>query len=169
MTAVLKALAAAKVEGKDIQTSDISVEPQYADDNGSGKPPRIISYQVNNTVSVIIRDIKNLGDVMDALIAQGANQLTGPNFSVENKDDALNKARAAAAEKAQKRAAIYAAAGMRHENKTPYLHFEQPCCGLPRPRFPMMGAMAMNAVQPVTPRRCPARSPPTSPSMLNTN
>jgi len=109
MDAVFKALTAAGIAAKDIQTSDMSVEPQYAQ-NITNKTPRIVAYQVNNNVSVIIRDIKNIGAVLDALIAQGANQLNGPEFSVENKSGALDQARKAAMEKAQKSAAVYAAA-----------------------------------------------------------
>jgi len=109
MDAVFKALTAAGIAAKDIQTSDMSVAPQYAQSDDK-KAPRIVAYQVNNNVSVIIRDIKNIGAVLDALIAQGANQLNGPEFSVEDRSGALDQARKAAMEKAQKSAVVYAAA-----------------------------------------------------------
>jgi uncharacterized protein YggE len=109
MDAVFKALTAAGIAAKDIQTADMSVEPQYAQ-SLTNKAPRIVAYQVNNNVSVTIRDIRNIGAALDALIAQGANQLNGPEFSVEDKAPALDQARKAAMEKAQKSAAVYAAA-----------------------------------------------------------
>lgn len=109
MDAVFKALTAAGIAAKDIQTSDMSVQPQYAQ-SASSKAPHIDSYQVTNNVSVVIRDMKNIGTVLDTLIANGANQLSGPDFSVEDKSPAMDQARQAAMEKAQKSASVYAAA-----------------------------------------------------------
>jgi hypothetical protein len=143
METVFKALKAAGVADKDIQTSNVSVEPRYAEDNNSNKAPRIISYEVNNTVSITIRDIKNIGNVLDALIAQGANQLNGPEFSVEDRSAALDQARKTALEKAQKSAAVYsAAAGLKIKRIISISELQ--CCEMPRPH-PMMRAMAMNA------------------------
>jgi len=109
MEAVFKALTAAGIASKDIQTSDMSVTPQYAQ-SLTNKAPRIEGYQITNNVSVVIRDIKNIGAVLDTLIANGANQLNGPDFSVEDKGPAMDQARKAAMEKAQKSASVYAAA-----------------------------------------------------------
>jgi len=109
MDAVYKALTAAGIAAKDIQTSDMSVTPQYAQ-SLTNKTPRITAYQVDNNVSVVIRNIKNIGAVLDALIANGANQLNGPEFSLEDKSPALDEARKSAMAKAQKSAAVYAAA-----------------------------------------------------------
>jgi hypothetical protein len=112
MGAVFKALKDAKIEEKDIQTSGVNINPQYV--YAANVSPRITGYQVNNDITAVVRDIKNIGPVLDALVAQGVNNLSGPSFSIENQDDALDKARKEAVEKAQKRARMYAdAAGLK--------------------------------------------------------
>lgn len=112
MDAVFKAMKAAGIADKDIQTSGINVSPQYAYKENAA--PRITGYQVNNEVSVKLHDLKAIGNVLDALIAQGANQINGPHFSVENPDVVLDAARKEAMAKVQKRAELYAtAAGLK--------------------------------------------------------
>src|SRR3546814_10242117 len=50
---------------KDIRTSGISVNPQY--EYGDNQPPTITGYQASNTVSIKVREIDKLGEVLDAL------------------------------------------------------------------------------------------------------
>lgn len=108
MNAVFAALKKVGVAEKDIQTSGINVNAQYNyQDNQS---PKVIGYQAVNNVNVRFRDLKNVGPILDTLVAQGANQLNGPNFTVENPDPLLDGARKEAVEKAKKRAELYAAA-----------------------------------------------------------
>lgn len=112
MTTMFAALKAAGVADKDMQTTGLTVNPQYVYEQN--KSPVITGYQANNTVSVNLRDLKNMGPVLDALVAKGANQINGPNFSVEKPDGLLDKARGDAVAKARARAEIYAkAAGMK--------------------------------------------------------
>lgn len=151
MTGVFEALKAAGIAEKDIQTSGINVNPQYVYNNNEA--PRITSYQVSDGITVVLRDIKNIGTVLDALISQGANQLSGPTFSVENQDAALDQARKEAMEKAQKRASLYAAAaGMKIKRIVSIS--EQGGYSNPRP-YPMMQALSMaegaRAITPVAP------------------
>jgi uncharacterized protein YggE len=106
MDKVMAAVRAAGIAERDIQTSGISLNPQYRyEDN---QPPRITGYQASNTVSLKARDIGKLGKVLDALVASGANQVNGPSFEVDQPDAAYDEARRAALEKAQARAAMYA-------------------------------------------------------------
>ncbi len=108
MNAIFKSLKAAGIADKDQQTSGININPQYVyEDN---KSPKITGYQASNTVNVTIRDLKKIGPALDALIAQGANQLNGPTFTLDNPEDLLNQARKDAVEKARKRAELYATA-----------------------------------------------------------
>lgn len=112
MTALFKTLKEAAIAEKDIQTSNYSVSPQYAYENN--RTPRITGYQVNNMVTVKIRDMEKIGAVMDALITVGGNQLSGPSFTVDEPESFLDTARAEAVKKAVDRANLYAnAAGLK--------------------------------------------------------
>jgi uncharacterized protein YggE len=120
MTRVIAALKAAGIAERDIQTSNLSLNPVYQPQrslpDGTIDPPqpRIVGYQANNTVSVRQRNLANFGKVIDTLVSAGANQVNGPNFEVENADAALDEARTAAMKKARARAELYArAAGLR--------------------------------------------------------
>lgn len=140
MSAVFAALKKAGVVDKDVQTSGISLNPQYNYQNNL--PPTIINYQASNTVNIKVRDLKNIGPVLDALIAQGANQLNGPTFAIENSDALMDQARAEAVKKAMARAQIYAtAAGVKIKR---ILAMSE--SGGYTPPMPMMArAMAMKA------------------------
>lgn len=106
MTNVFDSLKKAGIDDKDIQTSGMSLNPQY--NYVQNLPPTIVNYQANNNVTVRIKDMKNIGTVLDALVAQGANQLNGPNFSVDNPDTLMDTARKEAVKKATDRAKLYA-------------------------------------------------------------
>ena len=106
MNKVMAAIKAAGIAGKDIQTSGISVSPQYR--YGENQPPAITGYQASNTVSIKVREIDKLGEVLDALVASGANQVNGPSFEIDQPEAVYDEARRAALEKAQQRASMYA-------------------------------------------------------------
>lgn len=112
MNAVIAAVKRAGVAERDIQTSQLSVQPQmvYAEN----VPPRLSGYQATNMVSVKVRNLANVGKTVDALVAVGGNQLNGISFGLDNPDAALDRARAEALKKARARADVYAqAVGMR--------------------------------------------------------
>ena len=121
MNEVFAALKKAGIAEKDIQTSNLSLNPVYADMSGQRnvdpleqRVPPIIGYQVNNTVNVRQRKLEDFGKVIDTLVTAGANQVNGPNFQVDDQDAALDEARNAAMKKARDRASLYArAAGLR--------------------------------------------------------
>ncbi len=112
MAKVVAAIKAAGVAERDIQTSGISLNPQYR--YTENQPPAITGYQASNTVNMKVRDIGKLGKVLDSLVAQGANQVNGPSFEVDKPDEAYDEARLAALKKAGARAKTYAdAMGLR--------------------------------------------------------
>lgn len=112
MSAAFAALRAAGIAERDLQTAGINLAPQYVYEEN--KPPRLTGYQVTNTVNVKIRDLTKIGPVLDALVAQGINQISGPNFQIEDSDAALDRAREEAMRKAMRRGELYArGAGMR--------------------------------------------------------
>jgi hypothetical protein len=75
MNKVMTAVKAAGIAERDIQTSGISIQPQYR--YAENQPPAITGYQASNTVNLKVRDIGKLGKVLDALVASGANQVNG--------------------------------------------------------------------------------------------
>ncbi|PPT99988.1 SIMPL domain-containing protein [Xanthomonas arboricola] len=106
MSKVMAAIKAAGIADKDVQTTGIHLSPQYT--YKENEAPRINGYQASNTVSLKVRDISRLGKVLDALVAQGANDINGPSFSVDQPEPAYDEARVAALKKAQARADTYA-------------------------------------------------------------
>ncbi|GIU67313.1 SIMPL domain-containing protein [Candidatus Phycosocius spiralis] len=112
MAAALNALKAAGLTDKDIQTSGIQLYPQY--ETVPSTRPRIIGYQVSNQVVIKVRNLDQIGPVLDTLIGLGINEISGPNFGLENAESVLNLARGEAMATAFRRADLYAkAAGLR--------------------------------------------------------
>lgn len=108
MTRVIAALKRAGVAPRDLATSNVGLSPQYR--YTEGQAPAITGYQATNTVSIRFREVAKAGGVLDALVAQGANQIDGPNLSIDKPEAALDEARTDAVKKARARADLYAAA-----------------------------------------------------------
>jgi uncharacterized protein YggE len=120
MARVISSLKAAGIAERDIQTSNLSLNPVYAQPrrlpDGTVEQPeqKIVGYSVNNMVSVRQRKLDNYGKVIDTLVGAGANQINGPSFQLDESDAALDEARVEAMKKARARAQLYAtAAGLR--------------------------------------------------------
>lgn len=120
MTRVIAALKRAGIADRDIQTSNLALNPVYAppkrmpDGSIEDQGQRIIGYQVSNQVSVKQRKLADYGKVLDALVSAGANQVNGPTFMLAKPEAAQDEARASAMKSARARAELYArAAGMR--------------------------------------------------------
>jgi uncharacterized protein YggE len=112
MERVRSALKRAGIEDRDIQTSSINLNPEYQYDQN--RPPRLTGYRATNTVNVKFRDLKRTGAILDALVAEGANQINGPNLTIDKPESALDEARTKAIANGRARADLYARAlGMR--------------------------------------------------------
>jgi uncharacterized protein len=109
MASVRAALKRAGIADRDIQTSSINLYPDYRQDT-QGNNPQIIGYRASNEVSVRFRDIAATGRILDALVAQGANQINGPMLSIDKPEAALDEARTQALAAARARAELYARA-----------------------------------------------------------
>src|SRR3954469_5145024 len=110
MNAILAALKSLGIADEDIKTSMLSISPVY-DYNSSS--PRITGYQVTNVVSVHVRDIDKVADVIDDSVAAGATTVNGVAFDVADRASAENQARAAAVKDARAHAdALASAAGV---------------------------------------------------------
>lgn len=118
MTSLIEEIKSSGIEGRDVQTSGFSISPRYAQmRNNSGnwqEDRKIVGYEVNNGVSVRVRDLSNLGTLLDAMVTKGANQINGINFIVSDADERRDEARSAAVADARRKAELYAkAAGVR--------------------------------------------------------
>jgi len=99
MTSVYAALTRAGVSRGDIKTSQLSLQPRY--NYESRKKPRIVGYQANNSVIVTSYDLSKTGDIIDALVQAGANNINNIQFSLRDPeaveamvlDKAIRKAR----------------------------------------------------------------------------
>lgn len=94
MTRVFEALRQAGIAEDDMQTAQLSVSPVYSDRREPGQIDlNIIGYEARNTVSAKVRNTDTVGQVVDAMVAAGANNINSVSFGAENTDEALNEAR----------------------------------------------------------------------------
>ena len=112
MERVRAALKRAGIADRDIQTSQISLSPEYR--YADNQPPQLTGYRASNTVNVKFRDLKRTGAILDALVKEGANQLNGPSLTIDQPEGAYDEARVKAIAAGRARADTYARAlGMR--------------------------------------------------------
>lgn len=139
MTDLMAALKAAGIEDKDIQTSNFSVQPRY--DFSNGQAPKLVGYDVSNSVTVKLRKIGDLGALLDKLVQSGSNQITGISFDISKPEQAMDEARKLAAADAQRKAKVYAEAmGVVLGNVVQVSE-----ANLPQPPMPMVRATMMKA------------------------
>ena len=107
MGQVLLALKAAGIDGKDIQTSRLSLQPQSAPNHSTNA---IVGYRASNQVTVRLRDVTKVASTIDLLVGAGANEIGGINFMVSQASKLLDDAREQAVADARRKAEIYAKA-----------------------------------------------------------
>jgi uncharacterized protein YggE len=93
---------------KDVQTSNFSVTPQYKRGPHGEQLPEIVGYRVSNAVRIKVRQLDALGQVLDEVVQQGANQVQGVNFAVAEPTPLLDEARRKAMADARRKAELYA-------------------------------------------------------------
>jgi uncharacterized protein len=108
MAKVFAALKAANVDARDIQTSRLSLQPQYAP-NRTGPSP-VVGYRASNRVTVRIHDVSKVAGVIDTLVGAGANDIGNVTFEVSQASKLLDDAREKAIADARRKAEIYARA-----------------------------------------------------------
>jgi uncharacterized protein YggE len=104
---LLLALKAAGIDAKDIQTSRLSLQPQYAPNRS---PPTVNGYRASNHLTVRLRDITKVASTIDLLVGAGATDIGGINFMVSQASKLLDDAREQAVADARRKAEIYARA-----------------------------------------------------------
>lgn len=111
MAAVIRAMRDAGIAERDLQTSDFSIQPNYVypkprDEN----PPRIAGYTVRNGLGVRVRDLGQLGAIIDTAVSLGVNEGGSVSFTNEDAAAAMETARSLAVKDAMARAATIAGA-----------------------------------------------------------
>jgi uncharacterized protein len=107
MTKVVAAIRKLAIEDRDIATSAISLSPVYSYPQNSA--PRIRGYQLQNAVTVTVRKLDQLSDVLDDAVAAGATTVEGITFDVADRAAAEKSAREAAVKDAKAKAETLAA------------------------------------------------------------
>jgi uncharacterized protein YggE len=108
MARVMAALKRAGLADRDIRTSQLSVGPKYAYE--SNQPPRLTGYEASNQVTVIARDLRRLGQTVDAAVGAGATNVGAISFGLVDPTAAQDAARLAAVRALQAKAELYAKA-----------------------------------------------------------
>ena len=131
MSAVVQRIKSLGIAEEDIQTTGINLQAQYDYDQAQRRQV-FRGYQSSNQVSVVLRNVEDTGEVLDALVAAGATDINGPQFSIDDETAAKSQARLAALERARTQAMEYAQAagfsGLRllEVNETMYSRPPQP-------------------------------------------
>lgn len=148
MERVLAALKRAGVADRDVQTSSLNLNPEYR--YAENQPPQLVGYSVSNQVSIRFRDIRNSGRILDALVAEGANQINGPSLTIDKAEAALDEARMNAVANGRARAELYARALGKRVARV--VSVSESGGGYPQPPMPMaersMAAQADSKIVP---------------------
>jgi uncharacterized protein len=107
---MIQALRDFGIDAKDIRTTNFSIWPMDKYDPATGQPTGQKAYAVDNTVYVTVRDLNELGDLLDTVVTAGANTVNSIQFDVVDKAEALKQARADAMKDAEAQAKELASA-----------------------------------------------------------
>jgi uncharacterized protein YggE len=143
MKKVLQVLREQQIADKDIQTSRFDLSPRYRHDRENTEP-KIIGYTATNQVRVKVRNLPKLGQILDALVRSGSNQIHNIGFDIENKEGLMNQARTAAVRNAQARAELYAQAAGVKLGKV--VQISESPVHIPEPRMAMRAMAAESSV-----------------------
>ena len=101
--AVTDYLKKQNIDDKDIKTTSYNIYPQYKYSQYGGNP-EITGYQVNQSIEIKIRNLDNVSNILDGVVAAGANQVNQLSFEIDNPDALKAEARAKAIADAKKKA-----------------------------------------------------------------
>jgi uncharacterized protein YggE len=108
MEKIFASLKAGGIEARDIQTSNFSVNPRYDYGQNNNQPPRLVGYDVSNSVAVSVRKLDTLGSVLDTVVSEGSNQINGIMFAIADDEKLKDEARKLAVADAERKAKLYA-------------------------------------------------------------
>ncbi|MDP3004254.1 MAG: SIMPL domain-containing protein [Candidatus Azambacteria bacterium] len=101
MNAVIKFLKEQKISGEDIKTSAYSLSPKYEYNKGKST---LVGYILNQALTVTVRDLSKIGEVLDGAVSNGANQVNSISLFVDKPEELKNKAREDAVKQAKEKA-----------------------------------------------------------------
>jgi uncharacterized protein YggE len=113
VAAVIESLKAEKIEARDLETTGFSLRPVYAYPQArDGEPQKSVltGFAVSNNVNVRVRDLTQLGTILDKAVTAGSNSIGGITFVVSDQSKKLDDARAYAVKDARRKADLLAAA-----------------------------------------------------------
>lgn len=148
MQGVIAKIQQQGVASKDVQTADVSIQPQEErQPNGQvATPPKIAGYVATNTVVVTVRNLSTVGQVLDASVGAGANVAQGVRFGVDDPTALQQQAITQAVKSAKAQADTVAQAAGVTIAGLQSVTVEQPS-----PVVPKVAAMASAAPAPATP------------------
>jgi uncharacterized protein len=140
MSSLMAALTEEGIKPADITTSGFSLFPEYEQDSSYREPrgavkPRITGFRANNQVAVRVRNVANIGSLLDHVVRAGANNIHGINFTFSDISALTDEARRKAVADADRRAKVFAqAAGI---NLGPLLYIQEGHPTMPMSRAAM--------------------------------
>lgn len=102
------ALVQAGVADRDVQTTSFNLGAYYVTGPAPAREQIFAGYRTSNQLIIRLRDVSRSGQVLDALVAEGVNDIDGPILDFENRDALMDEARALAIAAARARADLYA-------------------------------------------------------------
>ena len=151
MSKVLEAMTGLGIDKRDLQTANFDIQPRYTypnrQGNGADQAPKLVGYIVRNSLSVRVRDISRVGEVLDTSVTLGVNEGGSILFTNDDPSAAITQARVKAMGEALSKARTLADAADVSVVDVPVKkeqHYS------PRP-MPMMakGMMAMDSAESV--------------------
>ncbi len=114
MSKVLAAMTGLGIEKRDLQTANFDIQPRYTypnrQGNGTDQAPKLVGYIVRNSLSVRVRDISRVGEVLDTSVTLGVNEGGSIQFTNDDPSAAITQARVKAMEEALSKARTLAEA-----------------------------------------------------------
>ncbi len=108
MTRLQERMTAEGIAARDIQTTQVSLNPVYEDRNGPQR--RVVGFNAANTVTLRLREMDMAGPILGALVEDGANRIGRISFALQDNTAAMDEARSAAVADAQRKAQLLAGA-----------------------------------------------------------
>jgi uncharacterized protein YggE len=95
IAAVIAAMKTAGIEARDLQTSNLQINPRYdyTPKQDGTQEAKLVAYQVTNTVSVRVRDIAKTGELIDQAVTLGVNQGGSITFTNDDPSATVTEAR----------------------------------------------------------------------------
>ncbi|MDF1709544.1 MAG: SIMPL domain-containing protein [Paracoccaceae bacterium] len=144
VAAMLARLTELGIAPRDVQTAGLSLNPVWRDRPEQQGQPMPWGFEASNVVSLRLRDIAALGEVLDALVADGANRLDGVSFGLQDPEASMDEARRLAVADARRKATLFAeAAGVALGQ---VIDLTETGTATPRPQMMEMAAMRADSV-----------------------